>query len=315
MAEQDDTLSSQPANDILRRTRFMVRLRLLALLIASLLWPASAIAQSSGWQILLGGDDANTPRMPSGVAVDPQGSIYVVDTGGSRLEQLAPSGRVVGTIGRLGTGDEGLRRPRGIALDRQGSIFVADTANHRVQRFSALGEPLGPWGTIGSGPGEFILPTSLAFDSLGNLYVADTGNHRIQKLGPDGQPLAQWSGVHFPHGIAVDAQDAVYVSDSAGLRKFTPSGELLADWTTSGQFGDPYGLAVDATGTVYVADTDNGRIASVSPTGEVLATWGSEGNAVGQLKFPEAVAVDNQGVLYVADRGNDRVQTFILPAR
>ena len=295
----------------------MVRRSFIALLIASLLLPASAVAESSGWQILVGGDDANTPRMPSGVAIDPQGRIYVVDSGGSRVEQLSSSGRVLSTIGRLGTGDDGLRRPRGIAFDGQGTLFVADTANHRVQRFSVMGEPLGPWGSIGSAPGEFILPTSLAFDSQGNLYVADTGNHRIQKFGPgpDGQPLAQWGGVHFPHGIAVDAQDAVYVSDSTGLRKFTQNGELLADWTSAGQFGDPYGLAVDAAGTVYVADTDNGRIASVSPTGEVQAAWGSEGKGIGQLKYPEAVAVDSQGVLYVADRGNDRVQTFTLPAR
>src|SRR3979411_44005 len=130
----------------------MVRL-LLALLIASLLVPAGAWAGSSGCQILLGGDDANTPRMPSGVALDAQGRIYVVDTGGSRLEQLSPSGRVLSTIGRLGTGDDGLRRPRGIALDQRGTLFVADTANHRVQRFSARGEPLGPWGSIGSDPG------------------------------------------------------------------------------------------------------------------------------------------------------------------
>jgi DNA-binding beta-propeller fold protein YncE len=221
---------------------------------------------------------------------------------------------VLSTIGRLGTGDDGLRRPRGIAIDRNGTLFVADTANHRVQRFSTQGEPLGPWGSIGSDPGEFILPSSLAFDSHGNLFVADTGNHRIQKLDPDGRPLAQWGGVHFPHGIAVDAQDAVYVSDGAGLHKFSGSGELQ-DWTSSAQFGDPYGLTVDAAGTVYVADTDNGRIAMVSPTGELQAAWGSEGKAVGQLKYPEAVVIDSQGMLYVADRGNDRVQTFTLPGR
>jgi tripartite motif-containing protein 71 len=187
----------------------MARSSLLVLLIVNLLLPATAVAESSGWQILLGGDDDYTPRMPSGVAIDAQGRIYVVDTGGSRLEQLTLSGRGVGTIGHLGTGDDGLRRPRGIAFDRPGTLFVADTANHRVQRFSAMGEPLGPWGSIGSAPGEFILPTSLAFDSQGNLYVADTGNHRVQKLDADGRPVAQWSGLHFPHGIAVDAQDAV----------------------------------------------------------------------------------------------------------
>src|SRR5713101_7351196 len=203
MAEQDDTLSLPPARTILPPVRPMVRGFLRALLIANLLLPASAVAESNGWQILLGGDDANTPRMPSGVAVDPAGRIYVVDTGGSRLEQLSPSGRLLNTIGRLGTGDDGLRRPRGIALDPQGTLFVADTANHRVQRFSAQGESLGPWGSIGSDPGEFILPSSLAFDSQGNLFVADTGNHRIQKLDADGRPVAQWAGVHFPHGIAV----------------------------------------------------------------------------------------------------------------
>src|SRR6266516_2963630 len=97
----------------------------------------------------------DTLSSPPASAILPAGRSYVVDTGGSRLEQLGPSGRLLNTIGRLGTGDDGLRRPRGIAFDGQGTLFVADTANHRVQRFSAMGEPLGPWGSIGSAPGEF----------------------------------------------------------------------------------------------------------------------------------------------------------------
>jgi hypothetical protein len=116
--------------------------------------------------------------------------------------------------------------------------------------------------------------------------VADTGNHRVQELDPDGRPLAARGGVHFPHGIAVDSQDDVYVSDSAGLRKFGPNGDLVADWTGSGLFGDPYGLAIDDAGTIFVADTDNGRIAAVSPTGDVQATWGSPAKALGQLTYP-----------------------------
>jgi DNA-binding beta-propeller fold protein YncE len=214
------------------------------------------------------------------------------------------------TIGKLGPGADGLRRPRGIALDVQDNLYIADTANHRIQRFSAQGEPLGPWGTIGSAPGEFILPSSLAFDSLGQLYVADTGNHRVQKLAPDGAFVSEWAGVHFPHGLAVDADDAVYVSDEAGLRKFTQRGDLLAEWISPGRFGDPYGLAIDGAGSIWVADTDNGRILALAPTGEVLLALGSEGNEVGRFKYPEAVAVDARGRVYVADRGNDRLQLW-----
>jgi DNA-binding beta-propeller fold protein YncE len=217
----------------------------------------------------------------------------------------------VSIIGHIGTGDDALRRPRGIALDAEGRLLVADTANHRIQRFDpATGAPLGTWGVIGSGPVEFILPTSLAIDSTGSVYVADTGNHRVQKLAPDGQFVLQWSGLRFPHGIAVDGQDAVYVTDSDGLHKYSSNGELLAEWTSPGAFGDPYGVGVGPDGTIYVADTDNGRITAISSSGDRLATYGREGKGPGQLHYPEAVTVDSSGTLYIADRGNDRVLTL-----
>jgi hypothetical protein len=89
--------------------------------------------------------------------------------------------------------------------------------------------------------------------------------------------LSTWSGVHFPHGMAVHSEDTVYISDSSGVRKFSPNGDLLADWTGSGQFGDHYGLTVDADGTLYVADTDKGALprcrlpASHKPNGAAKA--------------------------------------------
>ena len=266
---------------------------MLSLLTASLLLAGT-------WSVFLSGT-----RVPSGVALDGSGNVYVVDTGNSQVKKLSSSGRLLAEFGRLGTGDDGLRRPRGIAIGSDGTLFIADTANHRVQRFAPSGEPLGPWGAIGSGPGEFITPSSVALDEQGNLYVTDTGNHRLVRLAPDGSPNGEWSGFRFPHGIALG--DGMYVSDESGVHKLALSGERVADWPG---FGDPYGLTTAADGTLYVTDTDGGRVHVLSPQGDVLATWGSEGSEVGRFKIPEAVAVDAAGRVYVADRGNDRIQVL-----
>src|SRR5437764_14235330 len=111
-------------------------------------------AESSSWQVLLGGDDANTPRMPSGVAVDGQGSVYVTDTSGSRIEKLTASGRLVTTFGHLGPGEDALRRPRGLALDGRGTGLVAGAANHRIPPFRSRGHTPAPRRGHGTEPGE-----------------------------------------------------------------------------------------------------------------------------------------------------------------
>src|SRR5438309_672939 len=117
------------------------------------MWASSVSAQSASWRVFLGGDDANTPREPSGLAVDAQGNVLVVDTAGSRIEKLSPGGQVLATFGHVGAGDDALRRPRGIVIDALGVLLIADTANHRIQRFdTASGEPRGAWGVIGSAP-------------------------------------------------------------------------------------------------------------------------------------------------------------------
>jgi DNA-binding beta-propeller fold protein YncE len=80
--------------------------------------------------------------------------------------------------------------------------------------------------------------------------------------------------------------------------------------TGAGQFSRPAGVAVDAAGNVFVADTGNHRIQKLSPEGQVLALWGSEGPAPGQFSSPMGLAIDADGNLLVADAGNHRIQQF-----
>ncbi|MBV9580545.1 MAG: 6-bladed beta-propeller [Chloroflexi bacterium] len=70
----------------------------------------------------------------------------------------------------------------------------------------------------------------------------------------------------------------------------------------------PKGVALDHGCNLYVADTETSHIIKVSPNGDTLATWGSDGTGPGQFHRPAAVALDADGNIYVADSGNNRIQ-------
>jgi len=70
----------------------------------------------------------------------------------------------------------------------------------------------------------------------------------------------------------------------------------------------PKGVALDRNCNLYLADSELNQVVKVSPNGDTLATWGSDGRGPGQFHRPSAVALDADGNVYVADSGNDRVQ-------
>src|SRR6266851_508046 len=140
-----------------------------------------------------------------------------------------------------------------------------------------------------------------------------TASQRLD-TGPLGLPL------YCPDRITHDQQGNIYVGDKwsgrAHIIKLSPNGRELAEWhvftvhdpplVTDG----PFGLAVDAQGNIYVADGGDNTIKKLSPTGQLLATWGKTGSAPGELSWPQGVAVDAQGNVYVADFYNSRIQKF-----
>ena len=119
-----------------------------------------------------------------------------------------------------------------------------------------------------------------------------------------------------PTGIAVDADDNVYVTNQADdlIQKFAADGSFLLSWggtgTASGQMKDPSAIAIDPSGFVYVADKDMQRIQKFDLSGNYLMQWGSFGTANGQMKSPQGIAVDGGGHVFVADTGNHRIQKF-----
>jgi sugar lactone lactonase YvrE len=121
---------------------------------------------------------------------------------------------------------------------------------------------------------------------------------------------------NFPLGVAVDAGDNLWVTDTNNnrIQKFTGNGVFLgtigSTGSGSGQFRFPFGIAFDTSGNVLVADSNNDRIQRFNSNGSFLGQFGSTGAGNGQMRFPAGVAVDKNGNIWISDVVNSRLEKF-----
>ncbi len=152
---------------------------------------------------------------------------------------------------------------------------------------------------------------------------------------PEGELLKSFGGgglFAWPHGMHVDADGNVWVTDAVGfgdqpeglghvVYKFSPDGELLMTLGKKGIAGDgedtfrqPSDVLVAPNGDIFVADGHgaggNNRIVKLSSNGTFIKAWGQTGFGPGEFRDPHALAMDSQGRLFVGDRGNARLQIF-----
>ncbi|PZR56362.1 MAG: hypothetical protein DLM50_08840 [Candidatus Meridianibacter frigidus] len=163
--------------------------------------------------------------MPMGIARDAAGNVYVTDAGAQRIRRIASDGTIVtiaggGELNESGTWVTGsyrdglgararFNRPAGIAVRRDGDIYVADTFNHCIRRITAQGLV----STYAGSPEEeaqvdgprtlarFVKPTGLAVDADDNLYVADLSG--IRKIDRGGNTTTLPSLGVKPYAVAV----------------------------------------------------------------------------------------------------------------
>jgi uncharacterized protein (TIGR03663 family) len=296
------------------------------------------------------GTDAGQLNWSRGIALAPDGTLYVADTNNYRIQHFDAEGNILGSWGTVSPGCPypgtpptdvpvgTFCEPWGVAVSPDGQwIYVTDTWNHRIQKFTADGKPVTSWGTFGQdgAPDSLYGPRGIAVDTQGRVFVADTGNKRIliydadgkyiQQIGSGGTLVGQFEE---PVGVALDSVGNLYVADtwnqrvqvfapiflsgSSGLT-FSPS----IQWDINGWFGNsndnkPY-LAVDDSGHVFVTDPEGYRVLEFTSTGEYVRSWGDYGVGADQFALPAGIAADAGGKVWVSDAANSRIMRFTLP--
>jgi sugar lactone lactonase YvrE len=211
---------------------------------------------------------------PRGLDVDRNGNILVADTHYSRVLRYSPSGELLQTIGKPGTGAGEFCLVTDVVEDASGYLITIEYGDRvRVQRFDSDGIFVRTWGRMGESPGELRRPQGLCLSPQGDIVVADSVNHRIQVFDTDGNLLHCWGEygkapgkLSYPYDVAVDAGGRVYVMEFGNFRLqvFTREGESLLCVGDCGrgyrQFDEPWGVTVLNNGEVLVADTRNHRI-------------------------------------------------------
>lgn len=207
--------------------------------------------------------------LPTGIAVDDYGNIYIIDKDNSLIlksdlctEFLVP----VKCVGGKGIDVKKFASPTGIAISFTGNTYISDSNNHRVQVFSVKGFALKDiWGkTDGDGKpisgtekGAFKTPWDLSVNSEEYIYIVDRGNNRIQKFSPDGECIKTFgkTKLNDPLHIAIDKDDLIYVIDSGSkVKKFTPEGNFLDEVEYVSEVAEsfyPPLLTVDVVGRVH----------------------------------------------------------------
>jgi len=266
-------------------------------------------------------DDQGALVQPMDVAVDGRGRIYVADTGHKKVKVFDPNGNFLFSFGKEGMGDGSFVAPVGLAV-RGDKLYVADSVNMKLQEFSLEGKYLRTLSSVEVARqiGAFR-PCGLDVDDEGNLYVTDIYYQRVVVLNKEGRVIRHFGQpgrgpgqFQYPNDVAVDSKGNIYVSDSNNNRvqAFDKEGRLIQRFPYGRGFGLNRGIAVDEKDRVYVVDTFGNLVKVLKPAsagGELLMTFGRQGNKNGEFSFPNGITID-KGRIYIADRENNRVVVF-----
>ncbi len=216
-------------------------------------------------------DEGDGPN--GGIAVGPDGTIYVTDTwhaGTGRINRYTAEGKALSPL--VPSRGDSFYFPRGLAIASNGMLYVADTGKHRIVQFNPDGSYAGA--LIEN---QLKEPVGVTVGSNGWIYVCDVGMHRVAAFSPQGNFMRQYSILGWNPEIA---GDMVWI--------------------------EPY-VAVDRVGNVIASDSTTHTIYRFDPLGKKVTQAGGEGSGLSKLRKPKGIIIDSHDYLYIADSMNHRI--------
>ena len=218
------------------------------------------------------GYDDGLLMKPEGIAVAPNGDIFVADYDTGYIKKYDSNHNWLKTFSDFGS-EPGENMESEFMEISAGRLYMAEAGNSRVDVFDLDGNFKFLFGGEGSEQGKMNRPEASKVDSEGNIWVCDLGNDRVQKWTADGKFISQWGSkgaangqFNKPTGLAVGPHDQIYVGEVHNYRvqvfdrNFNYITQFGAAGAGKGEFGNIHGVIVDQRGWVYVADTANNRV-------------------------------------------------------
>ena len=226
-------------------------------------------------------------QLPTGVAIDGKGNLFIADYGDFRIRKVTPDGNIAsvagnGTLGSSGDGGPATAaqiNAQAIALDGAGNLFIAENGPVRkvspdgiITTVAGGGACIGPSCDGGPATSAYLGANAVAVDAMGNLLIADNS------VDDFGGPAAS-AALGFSSSISADGAGNVFLTDYNGqrIRRISPDGIITT--VAGGQYGYsgdggpavnaamnyPISVAPDGGGNVYFSDAFNEVIRVLRP--------------------------------------------------
>ncbi len=268
---------------------------------------------------------ATTLNVPSNVAFDSLGNLYISDTQNNCVRKVDTSGNVSTVAGLRVSGGpdtcntssnpapiaaEGLLQPTGLAIDSNNTLYIADSQHNCVRSLAsgvvdnfahpALTPVAGTCSSVHTGSNT-PLPDGLAVDSNSNLYISI-----VNSLYPNA--INQ-----VVRHLATDPATTICVI--AGQHSTDVPTALCSGIASTVTLDRPAGLALDKNGNIFIADSSNNCVREIAGLTTPQTAVGqcvndSSGSTATALNNPYGLAFSADGLLFISESGTGHNNVF-----